>query len=153
MHDLLRHDRTGGYPAAAGGHRKRLMNRLQLAIGPAVMGDKMDQQAVEAEDTATGSAAQLRRARGDCVEGRLHVGRRAGDNAEDFRRGRLLLQSFARLGDQPRVLDRDDRLVGKGAHQLDLPLGERLDPLPGKSDRAEHGSLAQQRHAKHRASP
>jgi hypothetical protein len=30
---------------------------------------------------------------------------------------------------QPRVLDRDHRLVGEGADQLDLPLGERLDPL------------------------
>jgi hypothetical protein len=31
----------------------------------------------------------------------------------------------ARRAEQPRVLHRDDRLVGKGAHQLDLPLGER----------------------------
>ena len=30
---------------------------------------------------------------------------------------------------QPRILDRDDRLVGKGPHQFDLSLGERLDPL------------------------
>ena len=41
----------------------------------------------------------------------------------------LLLQRLARLGDEPRILHRDDRLVREGAHQLDLLLGERLDPL------------------------
>ena len=54
---------------------------------------------------------------------------------------------------QPRILHRDDRLVGKGAHQLDLPLGERLDPLPCQTNRADHGSLAQQRHPKYGSSP
>jgi hypothetical protein len=53
---------------------------------------------------------------------------------------------LADLAEQPRILDRDHRLVGKGAHQLDLPLGERLHPLPREIDRAEHDALAQQRH-------
>ncbi len=35
---------------------------------------------------------------------------------------------LADLAEQPRILDRDDRLVGKSAHQFDLPFGERLDP-------------------------
>jgi hypothetical protein len=50
------------------------------------------------------------------------------------------------FGKQPRILHRDDRLVGKGADQLDLPLSERLDPFPREIDGAEHGLLAQERH-------
>ena len=51
---------------------------------------------------------------------RLQFGDRAGQ----------LVGAGLQFAEQPRVLDRDDRLVGEGAHQLDLPLGERLDPLP-----------------------
>ena len=36
----------------------------------------------------------------------------------------LLLQRLAGLGDQPRVLDRDDRLCGEVLHQRDLFVGE-----------------------------
>ncbi len=52
------------------------------------------------------------------------------------------------FAEQPRILHRDDRLVGKGAHQFDLPLGERLDPLPGEGKYADRLALAQQRDAK-----
>ena len=41
----------------------------------------------------------------------------------------LLLQSFARLGDQPRVLHRDDRLRREVLQQRDLLVGERPDFL------------------------
>jgi hypothetical protein len=85
----------------------------------------------------------------------LHIGGRAADHVEHLAgRGLVFERLFEvaraglQLAEQPRILDRDDRLVGKGAHQLDLPLGERLDPLPGENDRAEHGPLVQQRHSK-----
>jgi len=39
-------------------------------------------------------------------------------------------------------------LVGEGAHQFNLPIGERLNPFPREIDRTEHGLLAQQRHSK-----
>ena len=55
--------------------------------------------------------------------------------------------------EQPRILDRDDRPVGKGAHQFDLPLGVRLDPLPREIDRAENLPLAQERRPKPGAYP
>jgi hypothetical protein len=50
-----------------------------------------------------------------------------------------VLRSRRRLQftEQPGILDRDHRLVGKGAHQFDLPFGERLDPLAVKRDDAE----------------
>ena len=63
----------------------------------------------------------------DGVEHRLHVRRRAADDAEHLGRRRLLLQRFARdrvarllLVNKPRVLDRDHRLIGEGFEQLDL---------------------------------
>ncbi len=34
------------------------------------------------------------------------------------------------FGQKPRVLDCDDRLVGEGGNEFDLPLGEWVDPLP-----------------------
>src|SRR5262249_41044491 len=53
--------------------------------------------------------------------------------------------------EQPRVLHRDDRLVGKGTHQLDLPLRERPNPLPSQIDDADRLALAQQWHAEQRS--
>ena len=50
------------------------------------------------------------------------------------------------FAEEPRVLDRDDRLVGKSADQLDLPVGVWLHSSPRESNHAEHGPLAQQRH-------
>ena len=41
----------------------------------------------------------------------------------------LLLQRLARLGHQPRILHRDDRLRGEVLQQRDLLLGERPDLL------------------------
>src|SRR5262250_2444839 len=51
------------------------------------------------------------------------------------------------FAEQPRILHRDDRLVGKGANQFDLPFGERLDPLPRQREHTNRLTLAQQRHA------
>ena len=53
--------------------------------------------------------------------------------------------------DQPRILDRDHRLVGEGADQLDLPLGERLDAQSGQRDHADRLAVAQQRCSHRRA--
>ncbi len=63
----------------------------------------------------------------DGVEDRLHVRRRAADNAEHLRRCGLMLQSLSQLRitllqffEQPHVLNGDDRLVGEGFKQCDL---------------------------------
>jgi hypothetical protein len=50
--------------------------------------------------------------------------------------------------EQPGILQSNHRLVGKGAHQFDLPLGKRPDALAVQHDRADHGALAQERHPK-----
>ena len=44
-------------------------------------------------------------------------------------------------------------LVGEGLHERDLLFGERPDLQAPQHDRAECGSLAQERHREHRAMP
>jgi hypothetical protein len=55
---------------------------------------------------------------------------------------------LAQFAEQPRVLHRDYCLSGEGAHQFDLPLGVWLHAIPRETNRADHGSLAQQWHSK-----
>ena len=58
------------------------------------------------------------------IQHRLNIRRRAGDDAQDFARRRLLLQRLLEFLKQPHVLDRDHRLVGEGFKQFDLRRGE-----------------------------
>ena len=47
-----------------------------------------------------------------------------------------LVRAGLQLGEQPRVLDGDGRLVGEGLHQRDLAVGERPDLVPVDDDHA-----------------
>src|SRR5262245_3004361 len=65
----------------------------------------------------------------DGVEDRLHVSRRAADDAEHLSRCRLMLQGLTQFRvallkffEEPHVLDGDDSLIGEGLKQLDLLL-------------------------------
>jgi hypothetical protein len=116
--------------------------------------------AVTYEDRSGLGAAKPGGRFGYCVQHRLHIGGRAADDVEHVAGRGLVFERFfevaralLQFAEQSRVLHRDDRLVGKGAHQLDLPLGERLDPMAVKPDNADWLAVAQQRHAKHGASP
>jgi len=117
----------------------------QIGRQPAAR-DEMDQRAVEAEYHAGRRTREGRGVGGDRVEGRLHVGRRAGDDAQDLCRRRLLLQGFARLGDEPGIVHRDDRLRRKVLQQRDLIIGERADLLTVYGENAEHRVIFPQRH-------
>ena len=70
----------------------------------------------------------------DGVKDRLHVRRRAADDAEHLGRCRLMLQglaqfciAFLQFFEQPDVLDGDDGLVGEGFEKSDLLIGERTN--------------------------
>jgi hypothetical protein len=78
-----------------------------------------------------------------CLEYRGKIAGRRIDNPKHFGCCGLLLQGFARLADQPRVLHRDDRLIGKGSNEFDLPIAERFDPLARQRDDADRLPLAQ----------
>src|SRR5215831_8922033 len=87
------------------------------------------------------------------LKDRLELTGRGVDDLQYLGRRGLLLQRLAQLGQQPRILDRNHRLVGEGAHQFDLPIRERLDPKAVKCDDADWLALAQERHPKYGASP
>src|SRR5690242_19220959 len=74
------------------------------------------------------------------------AGRRIDDPQHLGGRG-LLFQSLSRLGDQSRVLDGDDRLIGKGLDEFNLSLGEGFDMLSKERKHADHRSLSQKRYA------
>ena len=64
-----------------------------------------------------------------CIEHGLQIESRAADDLEHIGSGGLLLQRFAQLVEQPRVLDGDDGLSSEVLDQLDLLIGERADLL------------------------
>ena len=75
----------------------------------------------------------------DGVEDRLHVRRRAADDAEHLGRCRLMLQGLAQFCvallqffEQPHVLDRDHRLIGEGFEESDLLVSKRPAPPYGE---------------------
>ena len=63
------------------------------------------------------------------VEHRLQIEGRAADDLEHVGGGRLLLERFAQLVEQPRVLDGDDSLGSKILYQIDLFVREWTDLL------------------------
>jgi hypothetical protein len=98
-------------------------------------------------DRAAGGARQGSRARDDRLQHRFEIEGRAQRPADVTERGQLvhrareLARSRLQLGQQPRVLDGDDGLVGEGAQELDLPLVERVDLV---EDDHSHRVLAPQ---------
>src|SRR5215831_16385882 len=92
----------------------------------------------------------------DCVKHRLHVGRRAADDAEHLGRCRLMLQSLAQFRvalleflKQPHIFDGDDGLVSKGFEQGNLLVGEGSNFQSANRYRSNGNVFAQQRRDKH----
>ena len=87
----------------------------------------------------------------DGVEHRLHVRRRAADDAEHLGCCRLMLQGLAQfrvalldLFEQPHVLDGDDGLVGEGFEKSDLFFGERTNFRAANYDCANGNAFSEQ---------
>ena len=76
-----------------------------------------------------GGPAQPHRLFQHRIEHRRQIAGRGVDDLQHLGGRGLLFQRLALFGHQPRVLDRDHRLIGEGADKFDLPVGERLDPL------------------------
>ena len=85
------------------------------------------------------------------IEHGLQIEGRAADDLEHVGGGGLLLQRFAQLVEQPRVLDGDDGLVGEGGDQLDLLVGEGPHGSARQMRSRRSDVLPQQRHAKRSA--
>src|SRR5215469_3191306 len=93
----------------------------------AVHSTKMEALTVPGSESAKGCLAQTRCFFQHCIEHRREVTWRGVDNLQHLGGGGLLLQCLARLGQQPCVLHRNDRLrreilqqryflIGKGAN-------------------------------------
>ena len=80
----------------------------------------------------------------DLLEHRCRVRHRAADHLQHLGSRGLVFQCLLGLVEQAHVLDRDHRLVGKGADQFDLPGLERPDLCAPHADDAEHDAVAQQ---------
>ena len=156
--DGSRQDRARGHQRAARlrPHRQHPLECLVRFRWVVVSRLEVHQLAIEPEDCADQPIAQGHGATHDCIEDRLDVGRRAGNDAQDLGGGRLLLEGHAQVGvarlqllEQPHVLDGDDGLVGEGLEQLDLLVRERpgLDSID--RDRPDRATLTQHRHRQH----
>ena len=127
--------------ARCGPNRTPLLQDIDHAC-VAAHRDGMDQFAVEPEEMSARRVAQPHR----LVEHRVEDGRemtRCGvDNLQHLGSRRLLFEGFARLAQEPRILDRDDRLIGEGSDQFDLPLAEWMNPLTRESENPDRLPVA-----------
>jgi hypothetical protein len=112
---------------------------------------RMDPLPIVGPQHAEGRLAQSQRLVEHRVEHRPEVPWRRVDDLQDLRGRGLLRQSFAGLGDQPRVLHRDHRLRREVLRQRDLVVGKRPHLLAIKVDNAEQGAVLAQRHGEDRA--
>ena len=150
--DGLRQDRPPGHSRHVRTQRILGLHGLQPLRGELVPGNVVQELAVVAEHGAVRAPAQCDGTAHDRVEHRLHIGRRAADDAQDLGRRGLPLEGLGELAvaglqlvEEPRVLDRDDRLVGEGLEQADLLRRELADSAAADPDRADASSLPQHR--------
>src|SRR5690242_17214685 len=80
------------------------------------------------------------------VKHRCEIARRGVDDLQYLRSRGLLLQSLARLGDEPRILDSNDRLGREILQQGGLLVGEWADLHAVDHDVTEYCFVLQQRH-------
>src|SRR5262249_16795189 len=92
--------------------------------------------------------ADARRVSQHGLEHRLQFARRTADDLEHLRRRSLLLQAFAQLIEQPRILDGNDGLGGEVLHQLNLLIGEWPYLLSVDNDDADQFGFLEHRYAK-----
>jgi hypothetical protein len=76
------------------------------------------------------------------LEDRGEVAGRGIDDLQHLGNGSLLLQGFARLGQEPRILHCDDRLRREIFSQSDLFIAERPYFLPKENDDGRETSIA-----------
>src|SRR5262245_48926564 len=84
----------------------------------------------------------------DGIEHRLHVCRRAADDAEHLSRCRLMLEGLAQFGvafldliEQSDVFDCNDCLISKGFKQLDLFIRKGTDFWSANMNRPDRNSF------------
>ena len=92
--------------------------------GETKAGTQPQHLAVAQENHALVDGAQPCGRLDQCIEHRLQVEGRAADDFENVSGRGLLLQGFAQLGQQPRVLDGNDSLGSEVLDEFDLLVGK-----------------------------
>ena len=115
---------------------------------------EMDELSVKFIYEAKQCVAEPRCTLRDHIEHRLDSARRAADNVEYVAGGNLVLQRLGQLArlcllglEQPDVLDRDHRLVGKRCYKLDVLVVEWVHNGPAQQDHTNRVAPRQQRYA------
>src|SRR5262249_21380846 len=91
--------------------------------------------------------AQSDRRLDERIKHSLKIEGRAADDLEHVGGGGLLLERFAKLVEQARILDGNHRLIGEGRDKIDLLLSERVNCRPRQEHGADRSSLAHERDA------
>jgi hypothetical protein len=156
--------RLARYHAAHGRFRFRTEWRLPAGFGErcrsVMRGGQGQSVTVPAVDVAELGVANPRCLLQHGGKHRLEVAGRAADDLKHLGRGGLLLQRFRQLLralllglEQPRVLDGNHRLVGKGGDQLYLLVSKRVHRIAVDQKDADHRPVAQERHSEDRPDP
>src|SRR5271166_2487839 len=82
------------------------------------------------------------------IQHALQVEGRAADNLEHIGGRGLLLERFAKLVEQPRVLNGDDRLGGECVQELDLRISKQASFSTTDRDSADGATSLEHRHSK-----
>src|SRR5262249_41311395 len=127
-------------------HKSSSLRNLDEFRRKAKAGGKLQDTVLRLRNRRLVRFAQPRSGLDERIEHRPQVERGATDDLEHVGSGCLLLQRFAQLVEQPRVLDGDDRLGGEIAEQLDLFIAEWPDLLAIDHDRSNQVLVLQHRH-------
>ncbi len=112
----------------------------------------MEQLTVKGVEHAEIGAAKIHRLAEHRVEHGYQVAGRAADDAQNFGGRGLLFQGFGKfprsrlyLIEQASIFDRDHRLIGEGAQQLNVTVGKCSGLLASYADQADRTVGARQR--------
>src|SRR6516225_7090397 len=147
-------DRASQYGTAGGRvlgsrHWHHAAHNVQSFVGQTKGADMIHDLAVKPHHEGKLSATQPDRAFCDRIEHWLNIGRRTRNDAEYFRRRRLLLQRLSELVEQSRVLNGDDRLSGEVLDEINLLVGEWANFLAIEENSADQFVFLEHWHAQH----
>ena len=120
---------------------KRLAEHFPEALGQSVRcGRAKILPVIDGQMSVVGAAERMRLFQ-DRIEHRREIAGRRIDDLQHLGSRRLLLQGLTRLGNEARVLDRDDRLRGEILEEVDLLVGKGPHLLAVNADRPQQSPI------------
>ena len=125
-------------------------SELSIGSGNAALSRRLEPVTVIRKQRSKRGPAQPHRLLQHCIEHRRQITGRGIDNLQHLRDRCLLFQRLALLGQQPRILQRDHRLMGEAFQQRNLLFGKRTDLKTVRADKPEQRAVLAQRHLEKR---